>query len=184
MKSSEKYSKSLKDKWVIRLKTHHPDGDNYDGVVFVVKRSFVAIRELRDFEFDGVIVLPKKAIRGFRDGVFEAADNAIIRNNGQIDAMSIPSWVEECGTIQHVMAYMMRHDIWPGVEILFEEGRTAAFYLGPIVKADADSFTINCYDAAGNWEKPYRLGYEEVFRIEFDSKYCNHFNNYMQAHNE
>ena len=75
----------------------------------------------------------------------------------------------------------MRLNIWPGVEILFNE--KAAFYTGPITRITDDSFSIKCYDAAGKWEKVYELSYEEVFRLEFDSRYCNHFNAYMRSKN-
>ncbi|MBK7994094.1 MAG: hypothetical protein IPK14_11925 [Blastocatellia bacterium] len=42
------------------------------------------------------------------------------------------------------------------------------------------SFFLKCYDASGKWEKVYKINYDEVFRIEFDSKYCNRFNHYMK----
>jgi len=55
-----------------------------------------------------------------------------------------------------------------------------AFYLGPITNCDKMSFFLKCYDASGKWEKVYKINYDEVFRIEFDSKYCNRFNHYMK----
>ena len=65
----------------MRFKTRHPDGDNYDGVVIHIAPNFIVVREVVDFEFDGVQVLPKKVIRGFRDGKFEECGNAIMRQN-------------------------------------------------------------------------------------------------------
>jgi hypothetical protein len=61
------------------------------------------------------------------------------------------------------MAYMMRHDIWPGVEYPLRGRQNGSIYLGPIVKADDEFLHHNCYDAAGNWEKPYRLGTRKFF---------------------
>jgi len=33
MTLNEIYKKSLNEKWLIRLKTKHPSGDDYDGIV-------------------------------------------------------------------------------------------------------------------------------------------------------
>ena len=66
------------------------------------------------------------------------------------------------------------------LEIVFDEGTNSAFYLGPITNVNTKHFSIMCYDAAGKWEKEYQLDYNEVFKIEFDSKYCNHFNSFMK----
>lgn len=183
MKVSEKYSKSLENKWVTRFKTIHPDGDNCDGVVLAVKRSFLVIKEATDFEFDGTIILPKRVVRGYRDSEFEQCYNDVIRSNGQIKNIAIPDWLHKCSSVPEVLDQLKSHDMWPGVETLFDEGKGSAFYLGPILETREHSFSINCYDAAGRWEKVYDLKYDEIFRIEFDSKYCNHFNNYMKAHN-
>ena len=38
-----------------------------------------------------------------------------------------------------------------------------------------------CYDAASKWEGGYEINYDDVFRIEIDSKYCNYFNDYMKS---
>jgi hypothetical protein len=183
VKLSEKYGKSLENKWVIRLKTVHPDGDSYDGIVMANKRLFLVIKEVREFEFDGTMILPKNVIRGYRDSDFEKCHNAVIRDNDQINKAEVPAWCHDCGSLREVFEYFKNHDIWPGVETLLDDGKTAAFCLGPITETSKRSFSLHCYDAAGRWEKVYCLDYDEVFRIEFDSKYCNHFNNYMKAHN-
>jgi hypothetical protein len=75
----------------------------------------------------------------------------------------------------------MRRDIWPGVEIVFNEGRDSAFYLGRLIWLDDEHFSIRGYDAAGKWEKNYQLPYDEIFKIEFDSSYCRHFNIHMKS---
>jgi hypothetical protein len=54
-------------------------------------------------------------------------------------------------------------------------------FIGPITEVGSEQFSLRCYDAAGRWEKVYELRYDEIFRIEFDSQYCNHFNEYMKA---
>ena len=41
-------------------------------------------------------------------------------------------------------------------------------------------FRVRCYDATGKWERVCRLRWEELFRVDFDSRYCNHFNRYMR----
>jgi hypothetical protein len=46
MNLSGKYRKSLDEKWSMRCKTRHPDGDTYDGIVTQIKSDFIALREI------------------------------------------------------------------------------------------------------------------------------------------
>lgn len=183
MSLASEYSKSLEGRWHIRLRTIHPDGDNLDGVVTGIKRRFIVLREEKDFEFDGVVVLPKKVIRGYRDGRFEQCANRIIRANGEVKKARGPGWLEKCESLQDVLRGLKRRDIWPAVEILSgdKSRKESAFYLGPITEVSSKSFVLRCYDAAGQWEKEYDLCVSEIFKVEFDSAYCTHFNRYMRG---
>jgi hypothetical protein len=170
----------MRNRWSMRFKTRHPDGDNYDGVIVHVGRAFVVLREEVDFEFDGLVLLPKKLIRGFRDAKYETCANQILKQNGQLRRLKTPSWVTGCDTIPDFLRAVMQRKIWPGIEMLFEDGSTA-YYLGPVTGVSKDGFRTDCYDAAGHWEGGYSLGYDEILKIEFGSRYCRHFNRYMRA---
>ena len=78
MSLAQKYSKSLAEQWLMRFKTKHPDGDNYDGVITHIKPAFVVLREEKDFELDGIIILPKRVIKGVRDGRYDRCCNQIL----------------------------------------------------------------------------------------------------------
>ena len=187
MKLSAKYKESLEKKWAMRFKTVHPDGDCYEGMVIDIKRSFVVIKAVTDFEFDGTIIFPKKSICGYRDGDFESCYNRILHNNRQIDKLLIPQWLQECESIREVVSKLMQNDIWPCVEVLLNKESTsrAAFFLGPVVETEKDGFLMDCYDAAGRWGKAYAIiKYNDLLRIEFDDRYSNHFNQYMRTHNK
>ncbi|HEX8127910.1 MAG TPA: hypothetical protein VF527_02335 [Pyrinomonadaceae bacterium] len=167
----------------MRFKTRHPDGNSFDGVIAHLKHSFVVLREEREFEFDGVVILAKKFVKGFRDGKYERCANQILRENGAIKKLRVPRWLDSCETIPQALATMMRRDIWPAVEIVYNEGRDSAFYLGVITGVEDEQFSIKSYDAAGKWEKNSTLDYDEIFKIEFDSRYCKHFNAHMKSKN-
>ena len=49
-----------------------------------------------------------------------------------------------------------------------------------ITGAEDEQFSIKSYDAAGKWEKNCVPGYDEIFKIEFDRKYRNHFNAHVK----
>jgi hypothetical protein len=164
----------------MRFKTRHPDGDNFDGVVVHIGRTFIVLREEIDFEFDGIVLLPKKAIRSVRDGKFESCWNEILQENGALSRMKVPSWVARCETVQDFLRTLQKWSIWPAIEMLFDDGSTA-LYLGPIESVSDDGFSTKCYDAAGQWENGYSFRWSEIFKVEFDSRYCNHFNRYMRA---
>jgi hypothetical protein len=181
MSLARKYKKSLDEQWCARFKTGHPGGDKYDGVVMQIKPDFIVLREEEAFEFDGVVILAKKFIRGFRDGKYERCANEILRENGAIKKLRVPRWLDSCEAIPQALAAMMRRDIWPAIEIIYNEGGDSAFYLGVITGIEDEQFSIKSYDAAGKWEKNFVLSYEEIFKIEFDSRYCNHFNAHMKS---
>ena len=180
----QKYRKSMTERWCLRFKTRLPEQDNYDGIITHNKRGFIVLRQEHDFEFDGVVLLLKKVIRGYRDNKYEDCCNAIIRQNGSLKTARSPRWLDSCDRIPDVFAQLQSRDIWPAIEIVFNEGSETAFYLGPITRIETNAVSIRCYDAAGKWEKVYELDYDEICRIEFDSKYCNHFNGYMRSKND
>src|SRR5438874_10863931 len=127
MRLARKYSKSMRERWSLRFKTNHPDGDNYDGVVTHVKPGFIALREERDFEFDGLIVLPKRFIKGCRDGRYERCINEILRQDRAITRCRSPRWLDSCDSLPQLINELMRREIWPGVETLFNNESETAF---------------------------------------------------------
>jgi hypothetical protein len=181
MNLERKYKKSLDEQWCLRLKTDHPDGDTFDGVITQISKDFVVICQEEAFEFDGIVILPKKFITGCRDNKFERCGNEILRMNGALKKCRMPQWLNGCESLPDILAALKERDIWPGIEAIFGKKPTNAFYLGPVTGIAADRFSIKCYDAAGNWEKDYWLKYKRIFKIEIDSQYCRHFNKYMRA---
>jgi hypothetical protein len=175
-----KYKKSLKKNWFMRFQTRHPEGDNYDGIVTQIKSEFIVMRGIDNFEVDGVLVIPKKSIKGFRDEKFERCYNQILRENKVLKKVRSPLWLNACETLADVMAQFMKRDIWPVIEVI--RNKNAELYIGPITDIAKKNFHHWCYDATGKWENEYELRYNEIFRIEFNDKYSNYFNAYMRRH--
>jgi hypothetical protein len=180
MSLKKKYQKSLEKKWCLRFKTIHPDGDNFDGVVTGIKPDFIVIREEEDFDFNGVVVLPKRSIRGYRDGKYDRCCNEILRETGTIDQARSPDWLNETESLREVISELAKRDIWPVVEALYKKKTRSAFYIGPITKAGKDRFYLYYYDSAGKWQREYEIKYNEIFKIEFDTNYANRFNDFMR----
>ena len=176
-----KFLKSLNEQSVLRFSTIHPEGDHYDGVVMAIKPDFIVVREEQNWEFDGIQVFPKRSIREIRDGKFEACANQIVRGNNAISQVVMPEWFTDCQCLADVLRTMQQQEIWPAVETLTDKYRDYYFYLGPITKLGKSSFCIHAYGADGKWEKEYEIKHSDVFRIEFESRYCDHFNNYMKS---
>ena len=180
MTAAQRYRKSLTKKWCMRFKTNHPDGDAYDGIVTHIKPRFIVLHEEKDFAFDGLVVLPKKNIKGFRDGAYERCFNEILRHSGAIKELRRVPWLRNADSIPRLIAALMQRDIWPAIETIDDARTDSSFYIGPITGVFADRFTIMHYDATGEWDAEYELEFREVFRIEFGSKYCEQFNAYMR----
>src|SRR5882724_4041560 len=126
------YKKSLDEQWCLRLKTDHPDGGNYDGVVTQISKDFVVICQEEAFQFDGIVILPKKFITGCRDNKYDRCCNEILRMNGAIKKCRQPEWLQGCETIWDVFAVIesTKRNIWPTVEIVWDKRSKGAFYLG------------------------------------------------------
>ena len=77
------------------------------------------------------------------------------------------------------MTYLKREDIWPAIEVLYKSNMS--LYMGPVTDISKTSLKIYCYDVNGNWEKEYELDYRDVFKIEINSRYVRHFNEYMRT---
>lgn len=150
-------------------------------MVLLVKPTFIVLQEEQDFEFDGIVILPKKVIKGCRDNKFDKCANEIIRQNGAIKKLRLPKWLTACETIRQVLIELMERGIWPGIEHIAEDKSETAFYIGPVDDVSEEGFYLYCYDAAGKWEKEYYLRYQGIFKIEINSKYCKSFNKYMAS---
>jgi hypothetical protein len=181
MSFENKFKKSLTKQWSMRFETTHPENDNYDGVIIHIKEDFVILAQQNDFEFDGIIILPKKFIKNIRDGKYDKCCNQIMRFNGEIQKLTTPDWLDSCDTIYQILETMKAQDIWGAVEIIFGQEAESAFYIGPITEVNNEQFSLKCYDATGKWEKEYHLSFNEIFKIEINSKYCNNFNAFMRA---
>ena len=183
MSLSIKYKKSKEQQWALRFRTCHPESDNYDGVVTHIERSFIVMRETYNFDFDGVLVLPKRVLKGCRDGKHEKCYNRILRFNGNIKNAVTPKWLNSCQSVQDVLKQLKSRDIWPCIEILFElDGKIETdFFIGPIVRIEDDKFWIHDYDVTGNWGQEYDIDFCDILKIEFNNKYSTEFNKYMRS---
>ena len=138
---------------------------NVDAVIQLIKSCYCNKERIR---------FMKKSINGDR-----RHEKSL--NNGEIEKIEVPEWIAGCENIKEVIASIKRRDIWAAIGTLFNEQTDSALYLGPITRTGTENFFLKCYDAAGEWEKEYELSYDEIFRIEFDSRYCTHFNKYMRS---
>lgn len=183
MNLSKKYSKSKYHRWTLRFLTIDPDGNNVNGVVTDIKLRFIVLRELRGLDFDGVVILPKRVLKGYRDSKLEKCFNQIIRQNGNIKKAQSPRWLKRCNSLIDVIWQLRKRDIWPIVEILLDiEGKTESdFYLGQIMEIKRDAFWMRPYDASGNWEDEYWIELSEILKIEFYDQYSTSFNQYMRS---
>ena len=183
MKLADVYKKSLKKKWLVRLKTKHSDGRGvYDGVVLKETKDFVVLCANYDFEWNGIVILAKKFISGFRDGKFEKTFNAVLNHNGQISKVSLPKWIVKCETFEDVFKNCLKRKVWPCVEILFKERKLKSdFFVGRVINGNENQVFFQGYGATGKWEKECVIEFKEVFMVGFNDSHSSHFNAFMRA---
>jgi hypothetical protein len=164
---------------MILIRTKPPDATEFQGIVLANTETFVIIQQITDFEANGIVVIAKKWIESVRNGKFEKCANEILRST--VPSESSPRAAPYLGASswEEIVAALQAADIWPAVEVIYKG--EPSFYIGPVTAVSKDSFKLYCYDAAGQWEKEYELDYDEVFKIEIDSKYVKRFNEYMRT---
>jgi len=170
---------SKRTKGILHLRTKNPDGTTFNGVILDNKKTLVIIQEFVGFEADGIIVIPKRWIRGIRNGKHEQCATKIIHSAKNLGAADDSGWYIDLTKMEEIITYLKTADIWPAVEVLYKND--PSLYMGFITDVSKSSFRIYCYDAAGEWEKEYELEYSEVFKIEINSRYVRHFNEYMRT---
>jgi len=169
--------RSHKEKHLITLRTKHPDGDAYWGVVLGFSRSVVVLHECEDFEFGNIVVVARKYISEVVHGRVEACAERIVRRNAQIKKLSKVRWIAELASVRDAIGAIKKRGIWPTVETV--HGDDDAYNIGPIVKVGKTTFSQIGYDAKGEWKREYELKYSHVFKIEIFDKYSTYFNQYM-----
>ena len=178
IKMKNKLEKSLKKKWVLRLKTKHPDRDNYDGGVLHLSKKIVIFLEQISFEFDGIQIFPLNFIKSIRDTNYEKCSNKIMSNNKQYKKISKNNIFKKTETIEDCLKILYKRKIWAVIETV--ENKESCLYVGPIEQGNNKYVFQRCYDATGKWEKTYEISLKNIVRVEINSKYLKHFNMYMK----
>lgn len=183
MSLPKKYAKSNDLKWSLRFRTSHPAGDDVDGVVLHNARNFIVIKEMINLDFDGIVILPKKILKGYRDGKVEKCLNRILMFNGNIKKARMPRWLNKCNSIPEIIQQLMKRQIWPSVEIVWElDGKIESdFFIGPITQIDDNEFWIHDYEATGRWGYEWFIRFDEILKIKFEDRYSNAFNEFMRS---
>lgn len=174
------YAKSLEQRWAVQFRTRPPEEERLKGIVLRNCRTFLLLAEYKDFEYNGISLLPKRYIARCRDGAFEHCGNEIIRQNGQHKKARLPQWLQKCDSLPAFFYFAKKHGFWPSVEARASGKSPEAFFIGSIEAVWEKSVDIRCYDAAGEWEDTYIIAYDNIYKISVDSIYGRHFNRYRK----
>lgn len=171
-------NRSLDNKKEIRLLTKIAGAKYYDGVVLHTSEDFICLKQMKDFEFDGIVFVSRSVIITYRDSGMEKCANEVLQLNNQVKKIKRIKWVEQISNYKQLFTLLKTREIWPAVDIF--EKKKNALYVGPITRVEENTFGIYCYDATGKWEAEYKLMYSKIVAIEINTKYLNNFNLYMK----
>ncbi len=183
MNKEKQFQKSLKKRWLMQFQLDGPDEESYDGIIIHIAESFITISEFWDFAYDGFEILPKWRIADIRDGRFEECANEILRHSGEFDVIEKPQWLFSTKRLTDIFEQLKIQEIWPAVECVRGTPPDSVLYVGPVIRVGDDSFCIHSYDAEGEWETEHEIPFQEILRVEFESRYCRYFNAYMRDRN-
>jgi len=150
----------------------------FSGILLQNERLFITVQQIASFEFDGIVVIPKKWVKSVRNGKYERCLNAILREVVYVKGLSVGEPFKGLNSIREIVTRLRKENIWPAIEVLYKQ--EASLYVGPITDISTRTFRVNCYDATGAWEREYELDYKDIFKIEIDTKYVRHFNSFMK----
>jgi len=136
---------------------------------------FLAINE-DDFIFDGFRISRFRDVKEIR--IKNDKCDEIMQSEGLLNDLYIPEInLENWKTVFDGLKGIGKNVI---VEYETAEGKDDNFAIGKIERVYNGCLYMYCFDADGIWEtEPYRIPYNEVTSVTFDSRYINIFTKYI-----
>jgi len=174
--------KQLMDRAVYHMNIaniHMVYNENYYNLIPIKldEKLFLAINE-DDFIFDGFRISRFRDIKEIR--IKDDKCDEIIKSEGHFEGFIAPeinltSWQ----TVFEGLKQTGKNII---VEYETAEGTDDNFTIGRIVSVYKSCLYLHYFDADGIWgPEPYRIPYDEVTSVTFDSRYVNIFSKYISA---
>ena len=104
----------------------------------------------------------------------------MLAKEGLIDEINLPIELP-LNDVEHLLKSLQAR----GKNIIIEcerSGENKDFYIGKILDVNKSSARFANFDALGNWdERPHKILYDDITRIEFDTPYVQTFSKYLQG---
>lgn len=177
---TKKMIKELMDKAISNLhvaNVYMVYNENYYNLIPIKanEQLFLAIDE-DDFILDGFRISRIRDVKEMR--IKNDKCDEIIRSEGILDNLYIP----EINLKNWNSVFEGLKDIGKNIIVEYEtaEGKDDSFTIGRIKKVYKSCLYMYYFDADGIWNTaPYRIPYNEVTSVTFDSRYINIFAKYL-----
>jgi hypothetical protein len=166
----------------VTLERRELSADAWCGLPLMMSDDFVLLRALRDFYFDGFVVVRLRDITAVRSGEMERFMERVMRAEGFFDNLRPPkplllrSW-------RTVLEGVRAHYRFAIVEC--ENASDDGFYLGEIAEVDDDQMALFYIQANGVRDVVRtEIPLDEVTVVRFDDPYVNLFGKYSVAEDQ
>jgi hypothetical protein len=153
-----------------------------NGYIIAYSPGFILLHEVFDFSVAGYNIIPIAQIAKVRFNRFDKyfdkilTHEKVITNIGIEYPIDLDSWRAIFQSLEKREANIIVECESPEID---------TFTIGPIVKAGDKKLTIKHFNAEGYFDnKPTRIAYADITKIQFDNAYINTFSKYTRYKGE
>lgn len=165
----------------VRITRRQPHEPRANGFVIDVGAELVLMQVFHDFYPEGLAVLRLADILDIRCGPHEHLWERMLRAEGisPTPLVGSPPPLDDMRGLLEALRVRGSNVI---VECEDDDEPICDFYIGRILKVDADAVDFANFDALGNWDdEPHHIELAEVTQVEIDTPYLEVFSRHLQS---
>ena len=183
-KEIKKYDKYLrkcqKNRDLVKINRTVTEGEaDIYGVIFEFSDELMQLAEVKNFKFDGEVIIRMDHYDSIRSNAFDETCKQILIAEKQLSKAK-PKWTKlNLSSWNSVCKELKKMDFHVIVEC--EDLKKPTFIIGPIEKINTKSVEIRNYDATGKLDKKRtKIKFKNITLLKFADEYSTTFRKYLK----
>jgi len=177
--TTKRIAEHIRQRMTLRATLRTPAGTNVFGFPMAVSDDVLLMREICDYQFWGVVAIPRNNIANYRSGRYERFAESILKTEKVASKIGLLKWktpITLKSTFEFLCRFHIDTSVTTGYQAANVEPGEKRFYLGRITSIDDHGLLIRSVDALGKWDrKPTRITFAQVTQVGFDDPYIRTF---------
>jgi hypothetical protein len=177
--TTKRIAEHIRRRMTLRATLRTPAGTNVYGFPMAVSNDVLLMREIYDYQFWGMVAIPRNNIASYRSGRYERFAETLLKAEGVTAKVGLLKWKTPM-TLKPIFEFLCRLHIGTSVTTEHQAANAASgeerFYLGRILSVDDTGLFIRAANALGKWDrKSTRIDFAQVTQVGFDEPYIRLF---------